>query len=109
MTYEYSDPNGFFDDFVPAREKTYQTDGLVGYMGSLLIMGDKRYIVSAVLVNNPTVESEAEKVEFPNPKRGFIAITTFPPVYQTRNGNGRGIVVPRVFPPIYITPVGRRR
>lgn len=109
IEHDYLEPEGYINVFEFLRFKHYQVPALVGHALETTTLYDKYYIVSSVLLDRTNVPDESENVEFPNPKRGYIAITTFPPVYRTY-GNGRVsdvIVVPRVYPPIFI-PKRRR-
>lgn len=109
MLYEYSDPTGITNTF------TELLNGEV-FQAAKLLPTEKRlnrlvnYKFGAVLAGDYRVDRTFEPISFPNPKRGFIAITTYPPVYQSKNGDAvQQLVVPRVYPPIYIEPRGRNQ
>lgn len=109
MLYAYSDPTGITGTF---------TDSINGeiFQAAQFFPLDKslnrviNYKFGTALAGDYRVDRTFEHISFPNPKRGFIAITTYPPVYQSKNGDAvQQLVVPRVYPPIYIEPRGRNQ
>lgn len=107
MLHAYSDPTGITNTFsdlitdegsgeVKLLPLSKSLNRLINYKFGTALAGDYR------------VDRTFEPISFPNPKRGFVAITTYPPVYQSKNGDAvQQLVVPRVYPPIYIEPRGR--
>lgn len=106
MVHEYTDPTGFVNTF------THLING-EAFQGAAFFLPGKslnrliNYKFGSVMQGDTRVGRTHDPIAFPNPKRGFIAITTYPPVYQSKDGSGgTQIVVPRKYPPIF---VDRRR
>lgn len=109
MEYAYTDPTGFIETFgslINGETSTNVKPLTVQKSLNRLI----NYKFGEFVDKDPKMARTFEPIYFPNPKRGFVAITTYPPVYQSKSGSsGTEIVVPRVYPPIYVKPTGRNR
>lgn len=109
MVHEYTDPTGFVNTF------TSLVNGEVFQGAAFFRLGKSlnrviNYKFGNVMPGDSRVGRTHDPISFPNPKRGFIAVTTYPPVYQSKDGNtGTVIVVPRKYPPIYVDSRRRRR
>ena len=111
MEYSYSDPAGFIEEITFS-----QRSGITNYASKLVfeeeiitMFSEQGYLMQAGFLPRVRVHPTFQKIDRPNPKRGYTAITTFPPVYQSRGEQAPTIVVPRVYPPIFISPKGRGR
>jgi len=107
MVHEYTNPTGIVNTFIDL------VDGEVSPGAGFFLPGKSlnrliNYKFGNFMPGDTRVGRTHDPIYFPNPKKGFIAITTYPPVYQSKGVGGTNIVVPRKYPPIFIDRRRRR-
>ena len=103
MEYAYSDPLGFIPEMSLSGDSVVDESRPLGGFITSVFYTQQRYKIHAGYFRDTELGDTYESISFPNPKRGFLAITTYPPVYKTSgNIKTKSIVVPRKYPPIFL-------